>query len=187
MRDQDDIPLDPSTLIRLGKISAVTLSPPRCRVRIGDPDTDDGQIESPPVRWIAVRSGKTRSWSPPSEGEEVVLLCPDGQIGNGVAICGLINDDHPAAGATLAEVTTYADGASIGYDPVSHTLSALLPANGMAMITAPAGVKIIGNLMVTESITAQKNLASGTGATGTFSTAGGQTVTVTDGIIVNIY
>jgi phage baseplate assembly protein V len=138
MIDEDDIPLDPSTLIRLGTISAVTLSPPRCKVRFGDPDEDDGDIETPPIRWLALRSGATRRWSPPTVGEEVVLLCPDGQIGNGVALCGLYNDNNPPPGATLAEIIAFADGALLSYDPSTHALHATLPAGSSFTVRADA-------------------------------------------------
>lgn len=185
MQDEEDIPLDPSTLIRLGVISAVTLRPPRCQVRFGDPDADDGDIESPPVRWLALRSGKTRHWSPPSVGEEVLLLCPDGQIGNGVALTGLINDNYPPAGASLAELIAYEDGAILGYDPISHHLSATLPEGGSVQISAPGGVKVIGTLLVDGSVAASGNLSSSTGATGVFS-ASGKTIHVVSGIITNI-
>jgi phage baseplate assembly protein gpV len=64
MAEGEDIPADPSTLIRLGTITAVTLSPPRCVVRYGDPEADE-DCETPPIRWLALRAGKTRHWSPP--------------------------------------------------------------------------------------------------------------------------
>lgn len=160
MADEEDIPLDPSTLIRLGRISAVTLDPPRCQVRFSDPDDADADGETPPIRWLALRAGKTKCWSPPSEGEEVVLLCPDGQIGNGVALVGLNNDDNPAPGDTATELVEYEDGAVISYDPEAHALSAVLPDGGTAVIEAPGGltirgpVSIEGLLTVSEDVTA---------------------------------
>ncbi|PTR05475.1 MULTISPECIES: phage baseplate assembly protein V [unclassified Novosphingobium] len=147
MTDDEDIPADLSTLIRLGTILSVTLNPPRCVVRYGDPDTDE-DCETPPIRWVAGRAGKTRAWSPPSEDEEVVLLCPDGQIGNAIALLGLPNDNFPAPGTTLAEVTEYEDGARIGYDPQGHALTAILPAGGTATIEAPGGLVIRGNVTI---------------------------------------
>jgi len=158
---EEDIPLDPSTLIRLGQISEVTLSPPRCKVRFADPEEGAGEGgETPPIRWLAFRAGKTRSWSPPSVGEECVLLCPDGQIGNGVALLGLNNDTNPAPGSTLAELIEFDDGAVIAYDPESHALSAVLPAGATALIEAPGGltirgpVSIEGDVAVTGDVTA---------------------------------
>jgi len=161
MNDEDDIPLDPSTLIRLGIISSVTLSPPRCRVRFGDPQADDGNIETPPIRWLALRSGATRHWSPPTVGEEVLLLCPDGQIGNGVALSGLMNDNFPPAGSSLAELVKYADGAVIGYDPQAHALTATLPEGATATIKATTITLDADNVHVTGTLTAQTDVVGG--------------------------
>lgn len=151
---EEDIPLDPSTLIRLGLISEVTLSPPRCKVRFADPDDkgDEGG-ETPFIRWLALRAGKTRTWSPPSVGEECLLLCPDGQIGNGVALLGLNNDTTPPPGATLAELIEYDDGAVISYDREAHVLSAILPAGATALIEAPGGLTIRGPVSIEGDVT----------------------------------
>ncbi len=168
MAEEEDIPLDPSTMIRLGRISEVTFDPPRCKVRFsaesedGEDDSDE-EGETPPIRWLAMRAGKTRSWSPPSEGEEVLLLCPDGQIGNGVALCGLYNDDSPAPGSTLAELVEYEDGAVIGYDPEAHALTAILPDGATALIEAPGGLTIRGNVTIEGEVSVSGDVtASGT-------------------------
>jgi phage baseplate assembly protein V len=158
--DDEDIPADLSTLIRLGTIVSVTLDPPRCVVRYGDPDTDE-DCETPPIRWVAGRAGKTRNWSPASEDEEVVLLCPDGQIGNAIAILGLNNDGAPPPGNTLAEVVEYQDGARIGYDPVGHALTAILPAGATAAIDAPGGLTIRGDVTIEGKLTASDDVIGG--------------------------
>jgi phage baseplate assembly protein V len=158
--DDEDIPADLSTLIRLGTIVSVTLDPPRCVVRYGDPDTDE-DCETPPIRWVAGRAGKTRNWSPASEDEEVVLLCPDGQIGNAIAILGLNNDNAPPPGNTLAEVVEYEDGARIGYDPVGHALTAILPAGATAAIDAPGGLTIRGDVTIEGKLTASDDVIGG--------------------------
>lgn len=164
---EEDIPLDPSTLIRLGLVSEVTLSPPRCKVRFADPEEGEEEGgETPPIRWLALRAGKTRTWSPPSVGEECLLLCPDGQIGNGVALLGLNNDTNPAPGSTLAELIEYEDGAVISYDPEAHVLSAILPDGATALVEAPGGltirgpVSIDGDVTVTGAITASENVTA---------------------------
>jgi len=158
--DDEDIPADPSTLIRLGTIVSLTLDPPRCVVRYGDPETDE-DCETPPIRWLAGRAGKTRNWSPPSDGEEVVLLSPDGQIGNAVALLGLNNDNAPPPGNTLAEVVEYEDGARIGYDPESHALTAILPAGATAAIEAPGGLTIRGDVKIDGKLTASGDVVGG--------------------------
>lgn len=161
MQDEEDIPLDPSTLIRLGTVQSVSLRPPRITLLIGDPEADGDDLETPPLRWFALRSGATRRWSVPSVGEEAVLLCPDGQIGNGVALVGLINDSFPPAGDSLAEIIAFADGALLAYDPEAHQLSATLPEGGSAVITAPGGIRLVGNVEIEGQLTASQDVVAG--------------------------
>ncbi|WP_260925409.1 phage baseplate assembly protein V [Novosphingobium sp. 9] len=148
MHYQEDIPADVSELIREGAIVSVDLKAARCVVRYGDPNDEDGGATTPPIRWFTGRSGKTRKWSPPSEGEAVILLVPDGQIAAAVALCGVPTDAFPPAGDTLAELVEYEDGAKIGYDPESHALTAVLPGGGTASIEAPGGVTIKGAVTI---------------------------------------
>lgn len=158
--DPPDIPLDPSTLVRFGTIASVDLATARCTVRYGNPDDEDGGATTPPIRWLHSRSGQTKSWSPPSVGEEVLLLTPGGQLGLAVALGGLSNDNHPPSGSTAADRLEYADGAVLSYDPETHALTATLPAGATALIEAPGGltirggVTIEGKLTVTEDVTA---------------------------------
>ncbi|WP_338401570.1 phage baseplate assembly protein V [Sphingomonas ursincola] len=143
----EDIPLDPATLIRLGVIASVDLQAARCTVRCGDPE--EGEMETPAIRWIMPRCGDTRIWSPPTVGEQVVLLCPDGEIGAAVALTGITRDSFPALGSTLQERIDFADGAQLRYDPEAHHLEALLPDGATATITAPAGLTINAEAGVT--------------------------------------
>lgn len=153
-RQQEDIPADPAALIRLGTIAAVDLQAARCTVLYGDPDDEDGGAVSPPVRWLAPRAGDTGVWSPPSVGEQVVLLSPDGQIGAAIALTGIVHDRFPPVGNDLIETIVFGDGARLSYDPQGHALSVVLPAGrtidlqspGEITIDAPAGVTIRGNL-----------------------------------------
>jgi phage baseplate assembly protein V len=90
-----------------------------------------------------------------------VLLCPDGQIGNAIAILGLNNDNAPPPGNTLAEVVEYEDGARIGYDPVGHALTAILPAGATAAIDAPGGLTIRGDVTIEGKLTASDDVIGG--------------------------
>lgn len=162
MSQQEDIPVDVSELIRIGTIASVDLHARRCTVRYGDDDDEDGEdAETPPIRWLAFRAGKTRVWSPPSIGEQVVLLCPDGQIAAAVALTGLEQDSFPLPAEGLAELIEFEDGARIGYDPEGHVLTAILPAGGTAVIDAPGGMTIRGDLAVEGKITASDDVLAG--------------------------
>lgn len=162
----EDIALDPASLIRLGVISSVDLGAARCTVRCGDPDGEE--METPPIRWIMPRCGDTRVWSPPTVDEQVVLLCPDGEIGAAVALTGIIRNSFPPLGSTLEERIDFADGAQLRYNPEAHHLEALLPDGATATITAPggltinaeAGVTINGDVRLNGTLTASEDVVA---------------------------
>lgn len=164
MAAREDIPFDPSALIREGIVASVDLAAARCTVRIGDPDEDE--IETPPLRWLTGRAGATRSWSPPSEGEQVVILCPEGEIAAGIVLTGLSYADFPPAGSTPEEVILFPDGARIAYDPEGHVLTAELPGGSTANVTADqlnitGNVAIDGDLTITGTVTADTDVVGG--------------------------
>ena len=169
---QEDIPADVSDLIRLGTIASVDLEARRCTVRYGvDDDADggdeDGGATTPPIRWLAFRCGDTRVWSPPSVGEQVILLCPDGQLAAAIAVTGIEQDSFPLPSGGPGGLLLFKDGARIGYDADAHLLTALLPAEGAAIVEAPGGltikgdVRIEGNLTATGSIAADQEVTAG--------------------------
>lgn len=170
----EDIPADLATLIRIGTVTAVDLAAARCRVRYGDPDDDDPG-ETPPIRWLTPRAGQTRIWSPPSVGEQVILLSPDGQVGAAVALCGLVQNAFPPLGSTLAEAIEFADGARLTYDPETSALTAILPAGATAEIEAPGGITLRGPVMIEGDVTIQ-------GAVDVSQTVTAATDVVADGI-----
>jgi phage baseplate assembly protein V len=161
MIEQEDIPADVSELIRLGTIASVDLAARRCTVRYGDEDDEGGGATTPPIRWLAPRCGKTRVWSPPSEDEQVVLLCPDGQLAAAIALMGIEQDAFPLSGNDTTEFVEFEDGARLSYDPVAHALTAVLPAGGTALIEAPGGMKIKGDVEVEGKLTASQDVLAG--------------------------
>ncbi len=163
---QEDIPADLASLIRIGTVLSVDLADARCIVRFGDPDDPD-PAQTGPIRWLSPRAGLTRVWSPPSVGEQVLLLCPDGQLGAAVAITGIVQDSFPPLGNSTAEMIEFADGAKITYDPEASELVAVLPAGGTVDVTADGGitlrgdVTIIGNVSVSKTLTAAEDVVGG--------------------------
>lgn len=150
MRSPESTPSDPDELIRFGRIASVDLAAARCTAILDD-EGAEGEAVTGPIRWIESRAGATRTWSPPSVGEEVILLCAGGQIGNAVALRGLSNTDHPPAGTTLTELVAFADGAVLSYDAGSHALAFDLP-GGTLTINAPGGVEITGPVEITGAV-----------------------------------
>lgn len=152
-RPPEDIPADLSELIRIGVIASVDLAAATCTLRYGDPDDDDGGAETPPIRWLAARAGKTRIWSPPSVGEQALLIAPDGQLAGAVALVGIWQDSFPPPADTLAELIAFEDGARIGYDPVAHALTAILPDGATALVEAPGGITLRGPVTIEGDVT----------------------------------
>lgn len=151
-------------LLRPGTIHSVNLGNALCRVRAG-------ALVSGWVPWFAHRAGDIRHWSPPSEGEQCLLLSPGGDTAAGMALVGLYSNSATAPSANAKEVLTqYPDGAAIGYNHESHTLTASLPAGSTANLSATqanitadqvaitAQVTINGSLSVTEGITGAGSL-----------------------------
>lgn len=161
MRTPESTPTDPDQLIRFGSVASVDLAAGRCTVTI-DENGASGDATTPPIRWIEPRAGKTRTWSPPSEGEQVVLLCPAGEIGSAVALRGLSTNAYPPAGGSLAELIEFDDGAVLSYDPEGHALSIKLPAGATLAVEADGGLTIKGDIELTGKLTASDDvIASG--------------------------
>ncbi|KRJ22675.1 baseplate assembly protein [Acinetobacter baumannii] len=132
-------------LIRFGTIKTVNPSKPIPLVTV---DLDD--IVTPEIRFFNARSGKDSTWDPPSEGEEVIVVSPCGDIGpTSVVFYGLYNNEHPAPSDDLnKKIRVFADGCVIAYDVAAHQLSAILPSGGKAIVTADGGVTVNGNTTI---------------------------------------
>lgn len=141
--DDDDAEL--GELIRFGTIAEVDLGAGRCIVAAGD-------VMTGPIRWLQPRAGKTRSWSPPSVGEQVILLAPEGELAGAIALLGMSSSEFPPAGDTLRELVQFEDGTVVAYDPEAHRLDAHLCAGGQVLIIADGGVEIRGDVSITGNV-----------------------------------
>ncbi len=121
-----------ANLIRLGTIAAVDHAAPRCRVL-------SGNLLTAWLPWITPRAGTTRTWSPPTIGEQCLLLCPSGEPGAGVVIVGLYADLHPAPSANPDEhVIEFPDGARLTYNHASGALDV----SGVQTVRIAAAVSV---------------------------------------------
>ncbi len=136
MRTPEDRPTDASELIRFGTIASVDLAAATCRAQLDD------ESETGDIAWLESRMGATRIWSPPTIGEQVLLLCPEGELSAAIALRGIKSDQFPPSGNSAIENITFDDGAIISYDAQAHILNAILPDGGTANITASGGVVI---------------------------------------------
>ncbi|KQN29699.1 phage baseplate assembly protein V [Sphingomonas sp. Leaf38] len=136
MADPADIQRLVGDLAREGSIASVDLSTGMARVRFAD-DLTTGDIP-----WLCGRAGKTRIWAPPAIGEQVTVLCPEGDTGRGMIIGSLSSDAHPHAAQDGSTRIDFEDGSWFGYDPGSGDLTATIV--GKATITAPGGIRLVG-------------------------------------------
>ncbi len=141
-----DYVADLSQLMRVGRIVSVDLGKGTCTVELGDPDSEE--VETTDIAWGVIRAGKTRVWSPPSEDEQVLLFCPDGDIAQAIPIGALYSDQFPAPGDGTREFVRFDDGAEFGYDPEANHYEVTLPGGATTRIESDGGVTIVGDLTV---------------------------------------
>lgn len=153
----DDAPRQLANMIRFGTVQ--TVADKRVQVKIGG-------LLTRPLPWVSTRAGKTKSWSPPDIGEQVVVLSPNGDLGAGVVLGGIFCDayDVPEEANGNTIVVAFGDGAVLLYDQAAHLLKGTLPATGRVEITAPGGftftgdVDINGRLSVSHAATFEQTL-----------------------------
>lgn len=148
-----------ANLVQVGVVAEADYPQARLRVTLAH------GLKSAWLPWLTARAGGDRTWWAPEVGEQVVVLCPDGEPAGGIVL-GALYQAQAAAPSDQASVhrTRYQDGAILEYDRAAHALKATLPAGGTAALTAPGGVTITGDttiagtLTVAKSITAQDTL-----------------------------
>ncbi|ERS88738.1 phage baseplate assembly protein V [Halomonas sp. PBN3] len=139
-------------LIRLGTVAEVDHASARCRVQIGE-------LTTAWLPWLEERAGTTRTWNPPTVGEQVVVFAPGGDMASAVVLAGLYRATHPAPSDSpdvWREVMP--DGAVIEYDHAAHRLLAetgpskivmdrdriLLESNGSTIELDASGIRLNG-------------------------------------------
>lgn len=171
------------SLVRAGTVAEVDHAGLRCRV-------SSGQLLTDFLPCFTRRAGDIRTWSPPSVGEQCIVISPGGDTAAGLVMVGLNSTEHPAPeDSPDTESTTYPDGAVIRYDHAAHALTVTLFEGGTADITAPAGVTVRSDAITldapqttaTGALTVQGLLTYEAGMAGSGS-AGGATAVITGGI-----
>ncbi|MEG3182121.1 phage baseplate assembly protein V [Sphingomonas sp. LT1P40] len=140
MSDPADLQRLLGDVVRLGTVASVDLADGTCRVHLGDLETGD-------IPWLTGSAGDTHIWCPPSIGEQVIVLAPEGDTLGGIVLRGLPSDTNPAPGDGRTVVVTFADGAKLSYDPEAQLLDVILPEGGKAKLICD--VEIDGKLTVT--------------------------------------
>lgn len=146
--------------IQYGVIASVDYANATCTVTLGDLTTGE-------LPWVAQRAGGTRLWSPPSAGEQCVVLAPEGDLENGLVVLGLYSDANPPPSNDPDVVQLdFPGGASISYNHVTHALAVTLPAGSTAKIDATdvtinSNVAINGDVTITGTATAAEDVVGG--------------------------
>lgn len=149
-RTPEDTQTDPDALIRIGVVASVDLADGTCTVTL---DEDDG-AETQNIRWLHPRMGQTKMWCPPSVGEQVLVVCPGGEIGAAIAIGGLHSDASPPPIDEATPLLRFADGATLSYDPVAHELLMQLPSGATTVLISDGGIDLVGDVTLTGNLTA---------------------------------
>lgn len=153
-RPDDEEPVDPRVILREGTILAIDLA-------AGTVEVETGEVRTAPIRFSTGRAGDTRIWSPPSVGEQVLLICPEGDLERAICIGAIPQESFPPAGDSLTELIVFADGAQLSYDPEAHHLELALPDNATLAIRSTGGMSIdVGSaeLAISGSVTIDGDL-----------------------------
>lgn len=122
-----------ANMIRTGRVADVDHAAARVRVQSGD-------ILTGWLPWQTRRAGNTRTWDPPTVGEQVMILSPSGEPAAGMVMPALYCQDHPAPDARAStHVIEFPDGARIAYDHAIHALD----------VTGVATARVVASVSVT--------------------------------------
>ena len=90
------------------------------------------------------------------------MLAPEADLAAGIVLPGVYSD---AAGAPWSDKdavgTMYADGAYVAYDAATHELSCVLPGGATALIEAPGGVTIRGDVTIAGKLAVRDDVTAG--------------------------
>jgi len=129
-------------VIQVGTVASIDHAARTCTVQLGDLETRD-------LPWVALLAGRVKLWCPPSEGEQCAVLCPEGDIDNGLVLPGIYSDaNSPSTSDPDLFQLEFPDGAVISYNHATHALTVTLPSGGTAALTAPGGVTIEGDVAI---------------------------------------
>tara|TARA_R110001583_G_scaffold25738_5_gene93000 strand:+ start:308 stop:949 length:642 start_codon:yes stop_codon:yes gene_type:complete len=137
-----------ANMINLGTVHSVDGA--LCRVAIGG---DENNL-TPPIKWQAGRAASESNWSQADVGEQVLLLCPSGNIGNAVALLGFYSTANPAPSTDPnLTVKNMPDGAVFSYNHATQELLINLPEGATTEIITDGGLHIVGDTEIDGNVT----------------------------------
>lgn len=147
---------------RVGVIESVDLEAGKVVVAMGD-------LKTPPIDWV-MSVGDTTIWIPPTEGQQVCVLTPDGDAEQAFVLGGLPSSAMAPLFLGLKNAVRFKDGAVASYDPEENELRFELP--GGMKIVAPEGLEITGDVKIngkghiTDDVQVDKTLTATTDVVG---------------------
>ncbi|EZQ18955.1 baseplate assembly protein [Halopseudomonas bauzanensis] len=142
-------------MIRPGTIYAVDHVNARCRV-------ETGGLLTGWLRYFVGRAGAVRRHSAPTPGEQCTVLSPSGEMAAGFVLVGLNSNEFSAPSDNLdLDSTTYADGTWFGYDMGNQEMTVIMTPGGRAILQAPGGVQIAGDVNITGTVTVSDDVIAG--------------------------
>jgi len=126
-----------ANLVRVGEITDLDFDDPAApRVKV-----EVSGFPSDWLPWSAGRAGASRKWSPPSVGEQVIIVAPYGDLGQAMIIGSLFSAARPAPDTSATrETATYPDGSTVSYDSTSNTLQVNVAGEGNVVVNCQTAV-----------------------------------------------
>lgn len=144
-----------NNIVRVGTVAEVDHAKVRCRVAVGE-------LKTGWLKWKSERAGSTRDWSPPTVGEQVILLAPGGDLKSAIVLTGLNSAtlDAPSTDPNKS-LRVFPDGALIQYDHAAHVADITLPEGATLNLTCVGGINITGDVNIDGSLNATGDVADG--------------------------
>lgn len=170
MSQQTEAERRTANLLRLGTILTVDYAKAVARVQSGGIETDW-------LPWITPRAGDVKVWSPPKEGEQVIVLAVGGEFTTGVILPSIFANNAPNSSADEFSVH-FPDGAELKYNFASGHFSlsgcktATVQAAEQVTVECPqstftGNVQINGTLTVNQAVTAKSSVTASGGISST--------------------
>lgn len=145
-------------LIRFGLIAEVDHANAKARVKCG-------QILTSFLPFITLRAGTTKTWSPPTVGEQCVILASSGELTTACILVGLYTQNSPSHSPDV-HVIEFEDSAKIEYNQSTGALvvtgikTANITAANQINIDCPT-VNIKGNVNIDGEVTSTGDMIAG--------------------------
>jgi len=145
-----------SNLILIGMVQEADYANARLRVK-------SGELITAWLPWLTARAGADKAWWAPEIGEQVLVLCPDGNPAQGWVLPAGFTE-HYAQPESSSEVASlhFNDGATLRYDRTAHQLAITLPEGATINLISTGGVKITGDVSITGNLIASGDITDKT-------------------------